>query len=181
LPRFVVLLRGVNVGKGNKVPMAEFRATLEELGHKSVRTLLNSGNAVFSSASRSPAKLAADIAAAVQGRFGVVTPVIVKSAAEFAAIVDNNPIAPPESENSRFLVAFAMDRTKLQELGNLQSLLQPGERLAITEHAAYLHCTGGLLESKAGVAILGKAGRSITTRNWGTTVKLSSLLGASAA
>jgi len=123
LPRFVVLLRGVNVGKGNKVPMAEFRATLEELGHKSVRTLLNSGNAVFSSASRSPAKLAADIAAAVQGRFGVVTPVIVKSAAEFAAIVDNNPIVPPESENSQFLVAFEMDRTKLQELGNLQSLL----------------------------------------------------------
>jgi len=103
--------------------MAEFRATLEELGHKSVRTLLNSGNAVFSSASRSPAKLAADIAAAVQGRFGVVTPVIVKSAAEFAAIVDNNPIVPPESENSQFLVAFEMDRTKLQELGNLQSLL----------------------------------------------------------
>jgi uncharacterized protein (DUF1697 family) len=179
MSRFVALLRGVNVGKANKVPMAEFRATLEGLGHKSVRTLLNSGNAVFDSASRRPAKLATDIAAAVQGRFGVITPVIVKSAAEFAAIVDNNPIAPPESEYSRFLVAFAMDRTRLQELAGLQSLLQPGERLAITEHAAYIYCTGGLLQSKAGEAILGKAGRSITTRNWGTTLKLSSLLGGS--
>lgn len=181
MPRFVVLIRGVNVGKGNKVPMADFRTALEELGYTSVRTLLNSGNAVFTSASRSPAKLAADIAVAVQARFGVVTPVIVKSAAEFAAIVGNNPIAPAESENSRFLVAFAMDRTKLQELSAVRSQLQPGEILAITEHAAYLHCAGGLLESKAGGAILGKAGRSITTRNWGTTLKLSSLLGRHAA
>lgn len=176
MSRFVVLLRGVNVGKGNKVPMADFRATLEELGHASVRTLLNSGNAVFESSNRSPTRLAADIAVAVQARFGVVTPVIVKSAAEFSAIVSNNPIAPPEPDYSRFLVAFAMDRTRLQELGVLQPLLQPGERLAITEHAAYLHCAGGLLESKAGEAILGKAGRSITTRNWGTTLKLKSLL-----
>ncbi len=181
MARFVVLLRGVNVGKGNKVPMAEFRAALEELGHTAVQTLLNSGNAVFSSASRSPAKLATDIASAVQARFGVVTPVIVKSVAEFAAIVANNPIAPPESESSRFLVAFAMDRNQLQELTSLHSLLQPGERLAVTEHAAYLHCAGRLLESKAGETILGKGGRSITTRNWATTLKLASLLGGSAA
>ncbi len=181
MSRFVALLRGVNVGKGNKVPMADFRAALEDLGHTAAQTLLNSGNAVFSSASRSPAKLATDIASTVQTRFGVVTPVIVKSEAEFTAIVANNPIAPPESEDSRFLVAFAMDRTKLQELSSLQSLLQPGERLAVTEHAAYLHCAGGLLESKAGEAILGRTGRSITTRNWGTTLKLASLLSGSAA
>lgn len=179
--RFVVLLRGVNVGKRNKVPMAEFRAALEELGHGAVQTLLNSGNAVFSSTTRSSSRLATDIASAVQARFGVVTPVIVKSAAEFVAIVANNPIAPPESENSRFLVAFAMDRTRIQELAALQSLLQPGERLAVTEHAAYLHCAAGLLESKAGEAILGKASQSITTRNWGTTLKLASLLGGNAA
>lgn len=181
MARYVVLLRGVNVGKGNKLPMADFRAALEDLGHTRVQTLLNSGNAVFSSGSRSPAKLAADIASAVQARFGVVTPVIVKSAAEFAAIVANNPIAPPESEKSRFLVAFAMDRAKLEELNMLQPMLQQGERLAVTEHAVYLHCAGGLLQSRAGEAILGKSGRSITTRNWGTTLRLASLLGGSAA
>lgn len=181
MARFVVLLRGVNVGKGNKVPMAEFRATLEDLGHTGVQTLLNSGNAVFSSGIRSPARLATEIASSVEARFGVVTPVIVKSGAEFASIVANNPIVPPEAENSRFLVAFAMDRARLEELSSLQSLLQPGERLAVTEHAAYLHCAGGLLQSKAGEAILGKAGRSITTRNWGTTLKLAALLRGSAA
>ena len=105
MSRFVVLLRGVNVGKGNKVPMADFRALLEELGHGAVRTLLNSGNAVFESSARSTARLAADIATALETRLGVVTPVIVKSAAEFAAIVDGNPIVPEEAERSRFIVA----------------------------------------------------------------------------
>jgi uncharacterized protein (DUF1697 family) len=179
LGRFVVLLRGVNVGKGNKVPMADFRALLVGLGHDSVSTLLNSGNAVFASAVRSPARLASGIATAVQKRFGVATPVVVKSAAEFAAIVDSNPIVPPESDHSRLLVAFAMDPARLRELGTLQALLRPGERLAINDHALYLHCTDGLLESKAGAAILGKAGRGITTRNWGTVLKISSLLGKS--
>lgn len=176
MPRFVVLLRGVNVGKGSKVPMADFRAALEGLGHTGVQTILNSGNAVFSSASRSPARLAADIASAVHARFGVLTPVIVMPAAEFAGIVASNPIVPPASESSRFLVAFAMDRASLQELTALQSVLQPGERLAVTEHAAYLHCAGGLLESKAGEALLGEGGRGITTRNWSTTLKIASLL-----
>lgn len=174
--RFVVLLRGVNVGKGNRVPMAEFRAALESLGHRRVRTLLNSGNAVFSSTSRSPGKLADVIAKAVEERFGVVTPVIVKSAAELEAIVESNPFPPPESERCCFLVAFASDSKKLQELQGLSSLLQPGERLAINEHAAYLHCAGSLLESKVGEVILGRAGRGVTTRNWATVLKLVSMV-----
>jgi uncharacterized protein (DUF1697 family) len=176
LPRFVVLLRGVNVGKGNRVPMAEFRALLEGLGGSQVRTLLNSGNAVFASAARDPRGHAARIAAGVEERFGVVTPVIVKSAAEYAAVVAGNPIVPPDSDHSRFLVAFAMDAAALRALEGLQSLAAPGERFVITEAAAYLHATGGLLESAVGKALLGKAGRSVTTRNWATVLKISSLL-----
>jgi len=179
--RFVVLLRGVNVGKGNKVPMAGFRTALEDLGHTQVRTLLNSGNAVFSSSSRSANKIASGIGEALEERFRVVTPVIVKSAAELEAIVKNNPFPPPEAEHSRFVVAFALDSSTLQELQDLSSLLQPGERYAVNEHAAYLHCVGGLLESKAGEAILGRGGRGITTRNWATVLKLLSLVRESAA
>ena len=174
--RFVALLRGVNVGRGNKVPMAEFRALLEDLGHRECRTLLNSGNAVFGAAGGHPVRLAADIARALQDRLGVSTPVIVKTSSEFEAIVQNNPILPPDAEHARFLVAYTMDRARLQDLAALEPLLQAGEQLAITEHAAYLHCAGGLLESQAGGALLGKLGRGVTTRNWGTTLKLLALL-----
>ncbi len=64
--------------------MAELRAALEELGYSSVRTLLNSGNAVFASDIRSPAKLDANIATAIHARCGVLPPAIVKSAADAA-------------------------------------------------------------------------------------------------
>ena len=70
MPRFVSLLRGVNVGKGNRVPMAEFKRLLEELGCAEVRTLLNSGNAVFASSARSTDRLAQSIAAELSAKLG---------------------------------------------------------------------------------------------------------------
>ncbi len=177
MPQFAVLLRGVNVGKGNRVPMAAFRIMLEQLGFLEVRTLLNSGNAVFASPGRSGSKHAQTIAASLQQQFGVSTPVIVKSAAELAAIIKNNPMVPPESEHSRFLVVFGQEQSALRSLEPLLPLAQGSERLVITREAAYLHCPAGLLESRVGEAMLGKPGRGVTTRNWATVLKLGLLLG----
>lgn len=177
MPRFAVLLRGVNVGKGNRVPMAGFKLLLEQLGHTDVKTLLNSGNAVFASPARSGSKLAAAVAAEVERRFGVSTPVIVKSAAEVARVIHESPMVPPEGEHSRFLVAFGADEPALQALGPLLSLAGDADHLVITRHAAYLHCPRGLLESRVGEAMLGKAGRGVTTRNWATVLKIGALLG----
>jgi uncharacterized protein (DUF1697 family) len=132
---------------------------------------------VFASPGRSSLKHSQAIAAAVQAKFGVSTPVIVKSAAELDAIVKGNPMVPPEADHSRFLVAFGPDEQALQTLRPLLPLAQDPERLVITHDAAYLHCPRGLLESKVGEAMLGKAGRGITTRNWATVLKLGALLG----
>ncbi|MBI3156976.1 MAG: DUF1697 domain-containing protein [Burkholderiales bacterium] len=178
MPRFAVLLRGVNVGKGNRVPMAEFKVLLEQMGYTDVKTLLNSGNAVFSSSARSDAKLSAAVAAEVERKFGVSTPVIVKSAAEVALVINEAPMTPPDGEQSRFLVAFGQDEQALQALSPLLRLAGDTEHLVITRHAAYLHSSGGLLESKIGEALLGKAGRGVTTRNWATVLKVGALLGA---
>jgi uncharacterized protein (DUF1697 family) len=170
--RFIALLRGVNVGKGKRVPMAELKAMLEGLGCEDVSTLLNNGNAVFTSSSRSTAKHAAAIATALEERLGVSTPVIVKSAAELDAIIAASPIAPPEAEHSRYLVAFAATSADLHGLEPLHALVQPPERFVITPAAAFLHCPAGILQSRIGEALLGKAGRRVTTRNWATVLKL---------
>jgi uncharacterized protein (DUF1697 family) len=55
-------------------------------------------------------------------------------------------------------------------------MLAPPEQFHVGRHAAYLHCAGGILESKAGSALLGKLGREVTTRNWATVLKLKALL-----
>lgn len=182
LPTFVALLRGVNVGKAKRVPMAELRALLGDLGYTGVATLLNSGNAVFDATKGSPATHAADIAGAIASKLHVDVPVIVKSAEELASIVDDNTLAPEASDHSRLLVAFVQDPVDLQPLvaGTEPWVVAP-ERFLVGRSAAYLHCANGILESKAATALLGKAGKAATTRNWATVLKLKALAGKSEA
>lgn len=175
-PNFVVLLRGVNVGKGNRVPMAEFRALLEAQGFTEVRTLLNSGNAVFRSVGRSASVHAKAISGALQKRLGLSIHVVVKSSSDYLAAVAENTLAPAADQHSRFLVAFAQDQAAIEALAALRPLVRAPERLLIGKHAAYLDCARGILESEIGTALLGKVGPAVTTRNWATTLKLETLL-----
>lgn len=176
MPRFAVLLRGVNVGNGNRVPMAEFRALLEAQGFTDVQTLLNSGNAVFHSTRRSAATHASTICSALQERLDLNVHVVVKTASDFLAAVAENPIAPAVDQHSRFLVAFAQELSAIEALVALLPLVRAPERFVIGQYAAYLLCTRGIMESQAANALLGKAGRAVTTRNWATTLKLETLL-----
>ncbi len=172
---FVALLRGVNVGGANRVPMAQWRTLLLGLGCTDVATLLASGNAVFRHAGGAPPRLAADIAAALATALDVRVPVIVKTAAELAAVVAGNPFATSAPEPSRLLVAFAPDEAALATLAAIAPRVAPTERFLLGRHAAYLHCPDGILRSRAGEALLGRPGRAATTRNWATVLKLADL------
>ena len=176
MPKFVVLLRGVNVGKGNRVPMADFRSLLAEAGFDGVATLLNSGNAVFSASGRSASSHARQIGTRLRESLSVDVPVIVKPASEFVAAVKECPFDLAADLHSRFLVAFGQDGAALQTLLALAPLVGAEERFHIGAHAAYLCCAPGLLESRAGSALLGKLGRQVTSRNWATVLKLRALL-----
>lgn len=177
VPVMIALLRGVNVGKAKRVPMAELRRILAELGCTDVRTLLNSGNAVFRAPSRtrSPAKLAAGLARELQAQLAVDVPVIVVSASDLDAIVRDNPLSFGDADHPRLLVAFTADARALAGLDALRPLLAPREQLAIGAKAAWLLCANGILDSRAGEALLGKIGRATTTRNWATVLKLQAL------
>lgn len=172
MPTYAALLRGVNVGKAKRVPMAEWRTLLTDLGYTDVATLLNSGNAVFRAAKRTPTKLAADIAAAIANHFAFDVTVIVLSAATLDIIVKELPMTIDESEYSRLLVAFVQDNKRLADLSVITPLVAPPEQFVVGTHAAYVYCANGILESKGGEALLGKVGTSITTRNWATVLKL---------
>jgi uncharacterized protein (DUF1697 family) len=176
LARFVALLRGVNVGKGKRVPMAELKKLLTALGYRDVQTLLNSGNAVFESDGRSTTTHASHIRAAIAKKLGVDVPVIIKSSADIAAIRKENTLASIATEPSRLLVAFTASAADLNALVTSALLISPPEQFLLGKHAAYLWCPEGILKSKAAEALLGKAGRAATTRNWATVEKISALL-----
>lgn len=176
MPAFVALLRGVNVGKAKRVPMADLRSLLAAMGYSGVATLLNSGNAVFHAARGPPARHAADIAAAISAELRFEVPVIVKSASEIAAIIAENPLGTHATDHSRLLVAFTQDSGGLQSLVGIGSLVTPPEQFVLGRNAAYLHCPQGILGSEAGEALLGRTGKAATTRNWATTLKLGALV-----
>jgi uncharacterized protein (DUF1697 family) len=176
MTRFVALLRGVNVGGAKRVPMADLRALLSTLGYGGVRTLLNSGNAVFESAGRSTSAHAARIQAALAETLNVEVPVVVKSAQDLAAIEAENGLVSIATDPSRLLVAFTGDPEALRGLVALSPLVAPPEQLLLGRHAVYLWCPDGILASRAGEALLGKLGRATTTRNWATVSKISAML-----
>lgn len=91
MTRGVLLLRAVNVGGNNKLPMAELKRLLEGLGHGDVKTYLNSGNATFTSAKRSAAKLAGDIERVLETELGLSVRAVVLRTADLTRMVDAVP------------------------------------------------------------------------------------------
>lgn len=176
MPQVVVLLRGVNVGGRNRVPMAALRAVLETLGMQHVRTLLNSGNAVASVRARDWTRLAHAIRIGLADATQVDVPVIVVPEDTLRAIVAEIPISAAEVDASQLLVAFAQEPATLLALSGVSPLLAGGERFDTGSHAAYLYCAHGIRDSKAATALLGRIGHSVTTRNWATVLKLHALL-----
>jgi uncharacterized protein (DUF1697 family) len=182
MPTFVALLRGINVGKAKRVPMAELRSLFEELGYGGgIQTLLNSGNVVFAHAQISAAVHAKAISVALRARFGFDVPVVVKSAGELAAIVEQNPLAAPGVDPSRLLVVFAPGAAPPAALRALTAAAQLPEQFAVGERAAYLYCPDGILASPAAGRALAGLGERVTTRNWATTLKLLALVATSGA
>ncbi len=177
MARWAVLLRGVNVGAGNRVPMAELRTLLAGLGGTDVRTLLNSGNAVLTHPARSAPALARQVRAALVARLDVDVPVVVLGRAALAAIVAALPFPEVMTNPSRLLVAFPQEPAALAALGPVRERSRAPGRFAIGEHAAYLWCPDGISKSDAAAALLGWPGRGVTTRNWATVGKLLALLG----
>jgi uncharacterized protein (DUF1697 family) len=175
MPTFVILLKGVNVGKAKRVPIADFKALLLALGCHSANTLLNSGNAVVTAPGSSASALAGKVSRAIADRFGFDVPVVAKTAAELDHIVRASPLTPAPDDHSRVLVAFAQDRAGLEALRALAGLVAPPEQLLVQEQAAYLHCPAGILGSKAAAALLGRLGSVVTTRNRATVLKLHAL------
>jgi uncharacterized protein (DUF1697 family) len=176
--RWIALLRGVNVGGGNRLSMAALRATLGELGLERVGTYIQSGNVVFDAAEPDAAHLAALIRTALIERHELDAPVVLRAAADFARIATRHPdadggIAP------KFLHVCFLDRVP-----------DPATRAALDPSAfepdgwtldgseVYLRYPNGSGRSKLTLDVLERAyGVTATSRNLNTVRKLVELAG----
>jgi uncharacterized protein (DUF1697 family) len=170
----VAFVRGINVGRAKRVAMANLRALLEELGHTGARTLLNSGNAVFT-ASDAPAEIAGSIEQGLAQRLGVTARVTVLTAEELAVVVAENSLLDTAGDASRLLVAVVGDPAELSRLAPLTTEDWDPESLAVGTRAAYLWCPAGVIAGRLFEAVGRVLGDAVTTRNWATITKLLAL------
>jgi uncharacterized protein (DUF1697 family) len=175
MKRHIALLRGINVGKAKRVAMADLRGHIEGLGHANVRTLLNSGNAVFDAPAGNAASHAKALRAAILEGCGVDCEVIVKTAADLAGTIAEHPMRTHADDDSKLLVMFTQDAASLAELKPLAAQDWAPEAFAVGTHAAWLWCAGGIIESRLAKAVGKVLGTRGTARNWATVCKLDAL------
>jgi uncharacterized protein (DUF1697 family) len=172
----VALLRGIKVGRAKRVAMADLRALVEGLGYANVRTLLNSGNVVFTASAKTAGNAASRIEASLAKMLGVSARVTILTAAELAGIVVENPLLAIAEDPSRLLVAVLSDPADRARLEPLLEQDWAPDALALGRRIAYVWCAGGILESRLAQAVGRALGSAATTRNWATIVKLHALV-----
>jgi uncharacterized protein (DUF1697 family) len=173
--RQVALIRGINVGRAKRVAMADLRAVVEGLGYRDVRTLLNSGNVVFTVRGTDRSDAASRIEETVAKRLGVSARVTVISAAELAAAIDENPLLEVAGDPSRLLVTVLTKPADRSRLAPLAQQDWAPEAFAIGKRVAYLWCPESILESPLAAAVNRVLGDATTARNWSTMLKLRAL------
>jgi uncharacterized protein (DUF1697 family) len=175
--RQIALILGINVGRAKRVAMADLRAVFEGLGYRDVRTLLNSGNVVFTVPARERAEPAPRIEQAMAKECGVSARVTVLSAAELATAVAENPLLKIAHDPSRHLVTVLSDPADRARLLSLAEQDWSPEALALGRRVAYLWCPESILESPVAAAVNRALGDRTTARNWTTITKLNALAG----
>jgi uncharacterized protein (DUF1697 family) len=170
--KWVVLLRAVNLGARNKVPMAELRRLVEETGFEDVRTYLASGN-VLLDGPRGRAAVAGQLEQLVAANFGVETTAIMRTPKELETTVAAHPFGKDTSES---YVAFLAARPEKAVAVGFRKEHGDPDRTVLHDADVYLKLRRGVHGAHLSVARLESLlGIPATLRNWRTVVALAEL------
>lgn len=167
--RIVILLRGVNVGGKNLLPMDTLRERLSSLGATAVRTYIQSGNAVVDH--HDPSSLPAALQADLRARFGLEVPVVTRDAASFCRAAAHHPLAEVGDDPRALHLMFLADPPPPGAA--LDPHRSPPDTFRVVGQEIYLRCPNGLGRSRLTNAWFDRAlGTVSTTRNWDTVQTL---------
>jgi uncharacterized protein (DUF1697 family) len=168
LKTFVALLRAVNVGGTGKLPMSELKAMCEAAGFAGGRTFIASGNVIFES-KKSEAQIKAALEASLKAYAGKPIGVLVRTAAELAAVLRANPF--PKAAPHRTVAIFLNKPPPAACLAEISG--QAGEEVRLGKREIYVHYGDGMAKSKLRIP----AAADGTARNMNTIAKLTALAG----
>ncbi len=173
----IALLRGINVGGKNKVPMKELVEVFIDAGCSDVRTYIQSGNVVFSVDSALLESISARLTKAVAERFGYETPVLLRTAEQLRAVISGNPFLEagiPEDELHVLFLSGLPDPTRVDVLDPDRS--RP-DAFAVRGQEVYLWLPNGVARTRLTNDYFDSKLATISTgRNWRTVAKLFELM-----
>jgi len=173
---WIALLRGINVGGNNILPMKDLRQLLQREGFGDATTYIQSGNCVLHSDLTDPGEIQNKISKAIENNFGFRPSVLVLDVSKFRHAIDANPypqaVDDPKSLHLYFLAAPAIE----PDLEALENVRSSSERYTLTEHVLYLHAPEGIGRSKFAAQVEQKLGVATTARNFRTVLKIAELL-----
>lgn len=179
MERYVILIRGINVGGKNKVSMAELRGYLEDLGFSTVSTYINSGNVLLSSELK-PDKIKAEIEILLPKKFKLddkLIKVLVLSHKELTDVIKNKPKGfgdKPDTYHNDAIFLIDVTAKEVMPVFNPREGVDkvwPGDGVVYSQRLSAERNKSRL--SKIASSPLYK---SMTIRSWNTTVKLLALL-----
>ena len=175
--RWAALLKGINIG-GKKIPMTELKALVEGMRCHDVKTLLASGNVVFSCDEEDGATLEKRLEAALADH-GLKTDVVVRNGAELSAIIDANPFPGPAREHpNHLLVSFHREPVPEGLIEKIPDIYDGPERLEAIGRELYIDFPEDVGHPKLPQAMAKlKFPKIATMRNWNTVGKLRDLVG----
>jgi uncharacterized protein (DUF1697 family) len=184
VPRYLALLRGINVGGRNKVAMPDLRLVATDLGYTNVATYIQSGNLLFSSDGTNTAEHARALERAIAERLHVRPAVVVISATQLARTIADNPF--PDEANDRCLHAVfhaaepgAAELTRITELVGRTRAKGSSDDAVVVGRTLFLHTPDGFGRSDLAARLISGSGSATpagTARNWATVTRLMAML-----
>jgi uncharacterized protein (DUF1697 family) len=170
----ISILRGINVGGKNKIPMAELKMLYEDAGFKNVTTYIQSGNVVFSAKAANSKDIPPKIQEMILKKYGFNVPVIVRTIAEMEKVVNGNPfLKNKDVEVEKLHVTFLSNSPIKEHLERIKVFQFKPDDYIITGKEVYVYCPGGYGNTKLSNTFFeNKLKVTATTRNWRTVNEL---------
>jgi uncharacterized protein (DUF1697 family) len=172
----VALLRGINVGGKNALPMKDLERLFADAGCTEVRTYIQSGNVIFQ-APRSASGIADKITAAIEKRFGFRIPVILRTSEQLRQTIRDNPFLGVGIDTRWLHVYFLAGPPDAGGIALLDPARSAPDAFHVRGQEIYLHLPNGMGRSKLTNAYFdSKLSTTCTARNWATVLKLSEMM-----
>ncbi len=178
MAKSVALLRGINVGGNNRLPMKELIAIFAAAGGTEVSAYIQSGNILFRAPPGALKKLGLRVQEEIKNNYGFTVPVVLRTADEIHGLVSANPYLEDDTEAdvSILMVMFLADQPKAASVAALDPTRSPPDEFTLRGREIFLRCPNTFAKTKLSNAYFdSKLGTVSTGRNWRTVLQLAEL------